>query len=349
MMARGTPPGDPPGGGKVLLDVTGARTPIASATPDNIAAAAKILRKGGLIAFPTETVYGLGANAADDDAVGRVFAAKDRPPTNPLIVHVNDANAAGAFAVFTEPAEKLARAFWPGALTLVLARREKSLSPLVSAGLDTVAVRVPNHTVAQALLAASGLAVAAPSANRSGRISPTAAGHVVFSLPGPGDGGPAMILDGGPCLIGVESTVIDLSSGPPALLRPGGIAAEDIEAVIGALETGEAAEPDGTEPDGPKKSPGQMERHYAPDLPLRLNAEAPKPGEAFLAFGPDAPDDTMNLSPAGDLAEAAANLFSMIRSLDGPPFEGIAVMAIPETGLGRAINDRLRRAVRPVA
>lgn len=317
------------------------RTPIVAATPDNIAAAAKILRDGGLVAFPTETVYGLGANAADGDAVSAVFAAKDRPPNNPLIVHVKDLRAARAIADFSEPAEKLARAFWPGALTIVLRRREQGLSPLVSAGLDTVAVRVPNHPAAQALLAASGLAVAAPSANRSGRISPTAAGHVVFSLPGPGDGGPAMILDGGPCLIGVESTVIDLSSGPPALLRPGGIAAEDIEAVAGALETADAAEPDGA-----KKSPGQMQRHYAPDLPLRLNAGAPKPGEAFLAFGPDAPDGSMNLSPAGDLAEAAANLFSMIRSLDGPPFEGIAVMAIPETGLGRAINDRLRRAVR---
>lgn len=321
--------------------MTDDRTPIVAATPDNIAAAAKILRQGGLVAFPTETVYGLGANAADDDAVSAVFAAKDRPPNNPLIVHVKDLEAARAVADFSEPAEKLARAFWPGALTIVLTRREQGLSPLVSAGLDTVAVRVPNHPAAQALLAASGLAVAAPSANRSGRISPTAAGHVVFSLPGPGDGGPAMILDGGPSLIGVESTVIDLSGDTPALLRPGGIAAEDIEEVTGPLETAEAPEPDGA-----KKSPGQMERHYAPDLPLRLNAEAAKPGEAFLAFGPDGPEDSMNLSPTGDLAEAAANLFSMIRSLDGPPFEGIAVMAIPETGLGRAINDRLRRAVR---
>ena len=327
--------------------MTEARTPIVPADASNIAAAAKILRDGGLVAFPTETVYGLGANANDADAVGRVFAAKDRPRTNPLIVHVKDTGAAREIVGFGETAEKLADAFWPGALTLVLPRLGDGLSPLVSAGLDTAAVRVPSHPAAQALLEAADLPVAAPSANRSGRVSPTAAGHVVFSLPGPGDGGPAMIVDGGPCLIGVESTVIDLSGDTPALLRPGGLEAEDIEAVIGPLETAEAAEPG--KQGGAQKSPGQMDRHYAPDLPLRLDAEAPKPGEAFLAFGPvapEAPEDSMNLSPTSDLAEAAANLFSMIRALDGPPFTGIAVMAVPDTGLGQAINDRLRRAVR---
>ncbi len=323
-----------------------ARTPIVPANADNIAGAAEILRKGGLVAFPTETVYGLGANANDDGAVGRVFEAKDRPSTNPLIVHVKDTAAAREIVGFGEAASRLADAFWPGALTLVLPRLDSGLSPLVSAGLDTAALRVPNHPAAQALLAAAGVPVAAPSANRSGRISPTAAGHVVFSLPGPDDGGPAMILDGGPCLIGIESTVIDLSTDPPALLRPGGIAAEDIEALTGPLEV-----PGGVpgKTGGAAKSPGMMDRHYAPDLPLRLDADGPLEGEAFLAFGPDAPGapgNTMNLSPTGDPEEAAANLFSMIRALDGPPFKAIAVMPVPDTGLGRAINDRLRRAAR---
>ena len=315
-----------------------ARTPILPPDAKNISAAGKILHDGRLIAFPTETVYGLGANATDETAIARIFAAKDRPKFNPLIVHVRDAAQARDIVVFNDLTNQLTEAFWPGALTLVQPRRNERISLLVSAGLETLAVRAPNHPVAQALLADTALPIAAPSANRAGRISPTAAGHVVFSLPGPEDGGPEMILDGGPCRVGLESTVVDLSSGAPTLLRPGGIAAEDIEAVIGPLS---APTDNGNES---PKSPGMLERHYAPDLPLRLDATEARPGETLLAFGPDATPEDMNLSPTGDLEEAAANLFSMIRTMDGPPFSGIAVMAVPDHGLGRAINDRLRRA-----
>ena len=339
MMAGGAPPGDPPGS-KSHPDVTEARTPIVPANSETFAAAARLIRDGKLVAFPTETVYGLGADATSDDAVARVFAAKERPRSNPLIVHVKDTDAARAAVRFGEAAEKLAEAFWPGALTLVLGRRDEAISTLVSAGLETLAIRVPSHPAAQALLAGAGVPVAAPSANRAGRLSPTAAGHVVFSLPGPENGGPAMIVDGGPCTVGIESTVVDLSGPAPTLLRPGGIAAEDIEALIGPLAAPAA------DAKAAPKSPGMLDRHYAPDLPLRLDAESANPGEAFLAFGPEAPPEAMNLSRAGDLEEAAANLFAMIRALDGPPFEGIAVMTVPETGLGRAINDRLRRAAR---
>ncbi len=322
--------------------MTEARTPIVDADAEAIAAAAKVLKAGGLVAFATETVYGLGADATNGEAVARVFAAKGRPRFNPLIVHVADADAARQAAVFNDAADTLADAFWPGALTLVLARRDEAISLLVSAGLDTLAVRVPSHPAAHRLLAQAAVPVAAPSANRAGYISPTAAGHVVFSLPGPDDGGPEMILDGGPCQIGVESTVIDLSGPSPVLLRPGGVAEEDIEALIGPL-----ARPAKTNDGEAQKSPGMLSRHYAPNLPLRLNAEEANPGEGLLAFGPGAPEDVMNLSPSGDLGEAAANLFSMIRALDGPPFEAIAVMTVPDHGLGRAINDRLRRATQP--
>ena len=201
------------------------RTPIVAPDADNISAAARRLREGGLVAFPTETVYGLGADATNDEAVAAVFQAKDRPRFNPLIVHVGDLGKARAAVSFNPAAETLAEAFWPGALTMVLPRLDGRIALLVSAGLDTVAVRVPNHPVAQALLAEAGVPVAAPSANKAGCISPTAAGHVVFSLPGPVKGGPDMILDGGPCHVGVESTVIDLSGSSPVLLRPGGVAA----------------------------------------------------------------------------------------------------------------------------
>ena len=333
--------------------MTEARTPIIAADAGNIAAAAKVLQDGGLVAFATETVYGLGADATNGEAVARVFAAKGRPSFNPLIVHVADAAAARHIAAFNDAADKLADAFWPGALTLVLPRRDEAISLLVSAGLETLAVRVPSHPAAHQLLSQADIPVAAPSANRAGRISPTAAGHVVFSLPGPEDGGPEMIVDGGPCQIGVESTVIDLS-GPgatAALLRPGGVAQEDIEALIGPLARPTAAD-ESLAQGGAQKSPGMLERHYAPGLPLRMNAAPGDAGaeEALLAFGPDAPapgeENAMNLSPTGDLEEAAANLFSMIRALDGPPFEKIAVMTVPDHGLGRAINDRLRRATR---
>ncbi|MFQ5766032.1 MAG: L-threonylcarbamoyladenylate synthase, partial [Rhodospirillales bacterium] len=294
--------------------MTGERTPIVAATPETIAAAARAIQDGQLVAFPTETVYGLGADATNEDAVARLFAAKDRPAFNPLIVHVADAEAAAAVARVDGRARTLAGAVWPGALTVVLPRLDGQVSTLVSAGLETLAVRVPNHPVALGLLADAGVPVAAPSANASGRVSPTAAGHVAVAFPGPDRGGPAMVLDGGPCRVGIESTVVDLSGERPAVLRPGGVTVEAIEARIGPLApvAGDTSQAEA------RKSPGMLARHYAPSLPLRLDAREPRPGEAFLAFGPDAPADVMNLSPSGDLEEAAANLFSMIRTLDGP-------------------------------
>ena len=306
---------------------------ILPATPDAITEAAALIRQGRLVAFPTETVYGLGADATDDNAVAAVFAAKDRPRFNPLIVHFAKTAAAAEAGDFDRRATDLARAFWPGALTLVLPRRAGCVvSLLVSAGLDTLAVRVPSHPVARSLLRAAGCPVAAPSANRAGLLSPTTAAHVAESL----GGACAAIVDGGPCPVGVESTVVDLSGGSAAVLRPGGVPVEDIEAVVGPL----AAAAAGKRP----KSPGMLERHYAPSLPLRLNAAEARPGEALLAFGPGVPGAALNLSPGGDVEEAAANLFAMIRALDRPRFQAIAVMPIPEQGLGRAINDRLRRA-----
>ncbi|MCW8953130.1 MAG: L-threonylcarbamoyladenylate synthase [Rhodospirillales bacterium] len=310
-----------------------------SLSPDTagIAEAAALLRDGKLVAFPTETVYGLGGNAGNDAAVAAIFAAKDRPHFNPLIVHVHDIEAAERIAIFDARARRLADAFWPGALTLVLPRRaDAALSLLVSAGLDTVAVRIPRHPVAEALLRQSGCPVAAPSANPSGTISPTTAQHVIDGLNGRIDA----VLDGGPCAVGIESTVVDLSEETSVLLRPGGIAEEDITAVIGPLEAATGA------PDAPK-SPGMMERHYAPATPLRLNAREASSGEVLLGFGPEAAEGSANLSSEGNLVEAAANLFAMLRALDDGKARGIAVMPIPETGLGRAINDRLRRAATP--
>ena len=319
------------------MDVTHPQADILPATPDAIAGAAALIRQGRLVAFPTETVYGLGADATNDNAVAAVFAAKDRPRFNPLIVHFAETAAAAEAGDFDGRATDLARAFWPGALTLVLPRRAGcTVSLLVSAGLDTLAVRVPSHPVARSLLRAAGCPVAAPSANRAGRLSPTTAAHVAESL----GGACAAIVDGGPCPVGVESTVVDLSGGTAAVLRPGGVPVEDIEAVVGPLA---AAAEAGKRP----KSPGMLERHYAPGLPLRLNAVEARPGEALLAFGPGAPKAALNLSPGGDVAEAAANLFAMMRALDRPRFRAIAVMPIPERGLGRAINDRLRRAAAP--
>jgi L-threonylcarbamoyladenylate synthase len=298
-----------------------------------IAEAAAMLRSGRLVAFPTETVYGLGANASDDKAVAAVFAAKGRPQFNPLIVHLPGVVAAMMLVRFDDRAQTLARKFWPGPLTLVLRRKDDCpISLLAGAGLDTLAVRVPAHPIAQQLLAAAGIPLAAPSANRSGAVSPTTADHVAGSLGAAVD----LILDGGACRVGIESTVIDLSSDRPTLLRPGGIAAEEIEAVIGPL--GAAGK------GGAPRSPGMMERHYATERPLRMNATDGRPGEALLAFGPGAPQNALNLSAAGDLVEAAANLFAHLHALDRPGVTGIAVMPIPETGLGRAINDRLRRA-----
>lgn len=305
-----------------------------------IEAAARLIREGELVAFPTETVYGLGADATNERAVARVFEAKDRPSFNPLISHVLDADEAKRLVRWNETAEKLAARFWPGPLTLVLPRSENSpIALLTTAGLDTVAVRAPGHPLAQALIRAAGRPIAAPSANRSGTVSPTRPEHVAESL----GGRVKMIIDGGPCLVGLESTVLDLTTSPPTLLRPGGATREAIEAVIGPVAVSDAL-PSGT---APRKSPGQLASHYAPARPVRLNATTVTAQEGLLAFGPNVPPGamlTVNLSPTGDLGEAAANLFAMLRALDRPGIDRIAVAPIPETGLGLAINDRLRRA-----
>ena len=296
--------------------------------------AARSIRAGRLVAFPTETVYGLGADATDDRAVAAVFEAKGRPRFNPLIVHVADRETAEALAVFDDRARRLAGRFWPGPLTLVLPRAPDSpVSWLASAGLDTLALRWPAHPLAEALIRAAGRPLVGPSANRSGRLSPTTAAHADAELGGLA----ATVLDGGPCRLGLESTVVALGVGPPVLLRPGALDAEAIEAEVGAL-----AEPALSGDDEPRPAPGMLLRHYAPDSPLRMEAAAARPGEAMLGFG--AVDGDLNLSPAADLGEAAANLFAMLRRLDGGA--GIAVAPIPERGLGRAINDRLRRAAR---
>jgi L-threonylcarbamoyladenylate synthase len=301
---------------------------IAAADGEGIARAARILREGGLVAFPTETVYGLGADATNGRAVAGIFAAKGRPRFNPLIVHVRDVGEAERHAAFSDTARRLATRFWPGALTLVLPRATASLSELVSAGLSTVALRVPSHPVARRLLQEAGLPIAAPSANPSGRVSATLASHVEEALQEKVD----IILDGGPTALGLESTVIGFDKDRPVLLRPGAIAREDIEAVVGPLQKAGAA----------IQSPGQLESHYAPAARLRLNILTPERDEALLGFGPS-PTATLNLSTSGDLKEAAANLFAMLRKLDKNA-DRIAVMPIPETGLGEAINDRLRRA-----
>jgi L-threonylcarbamoyladenylate synthase len=306
--------------------------------------AAAVLRRGGLVAFPTETVYGLGADATQPEAVARIFEAKGRPRFNPLIAHLPDLAAAARHAVFDSRAHALAEAFWPGPLTLVLPRAVGcEVARLASAGLDSLALRVPAHPVAHALLRAVGRPVVAPSANASGRISPTTAAHVAESLNGAVD----MILDGGACAVGVESTILDLTRDPAVLLRPGGIARADIEAVIGALGTGG---PTTATAESRPTAPGQLSSHYAPARPVRLNATEVAANEALLAFGPDAPQGaarTVNLSPRGDLREAAARLFAALHDLDRAGIGGIAAMPIPETGLGAAINDRLRRAAAP--
>ncbi len=307
-----------------------------------IARAATLLRDGGLVAFPTETVYGLGADATDDRAVARIFEAKGRPTFNPLIAHVLGATDAHRLVEWPAIADRLAARFWPGPLTLVLPRRRDcALSLLASAGLDTAAIRVPAHPVAQALIRAAGRPIAAPSANRSGAISPTTAAHVVDSLGDRVD----LVIDGGRCVVGVESTVLDLTTSPPTLLRHGGVTREAIEAAIGAIAAGPAI---GTP--GALHSPGQLESHYAPDRPVRLDATSVGADEGLLAFGPDVPSGaalTLNLSPSADIAEAAANLFAMLRALDRPGIGRIAVAPIPATGLGLAIDDRLRRAAAP--
>ncbi|HSZ88404.1 MAG TPA: L-threonylcarbamoyladenylate synthase [Acetobacteraceae bacterium] len=309
-----------------------------------IARAAALLRKGLLVAFGTETVYGLGADATNDRAVAAIFAAKERPRFNPLICHYADDDAALADVIANDKAWRLATAFWPGPLTLVLARRpDCAISLFASGGLDTLAVRVPEHCVARALLLEAGVPVAAPSANRSGRVSPTTAQHVLQEL----SGRIAAVLESGLCAVGVESTVLDVSSPTPVLLRPGGVTVEAIEDVIGKVET---AVPPSSEP---LRSPGMLAVHYAPRTHVRCSAVSVAPNEALLAFGAPLPGAgiTFNLSERSDLAEAASRLFTGLRKLDEAAavlrLERIAVMPVPDQGLGRAINDRLRRAASP--
>ncbi|WP_454713810.1 L-threonylcarbamoyladenylate synthase [Caulobacter segnis] len=300
---------------------------------DEIAAAAGALRAGGLVLLPTETVYGLGADASNPAAVAAIFEAKGRPRFNPLIAHVADLETAARIADLDDRAYALAREFWPGPLTIVAPIKDTSaVCDLARAGLDTVAIRVPGHPVSHAVLEAFGGAVVAPSANRSGRPSPTTYADAVAET---GDKA-AAALDGGPCAVGLESTVVSVLDGYPRLLRPGAVTRVQLQQIVGPL-----AEAD----DDAKRSPGRLALHYAPDAPVRINAKAPEAGEAYLAFGdwPESPR-VFNLSPAGDLAEAAANLFAYLRAADRLRPSAIAVAPIPEDGLGEAINDRLRRA-----
>jgi L-threonylcarbamoyladenylate synthase len=323
-------------------------TTIKTASPDSIDEAARILKDGGLVAFPTETVYGLGANALDGRAVAGIFAAKNRPSINPVIIHVAKREDAANFVQVDARAKGLMQVFWPGPLTLILPKnKEGGVSDLVSAGLETIAIRMPNHPVALALIEKAGVPLAAPSANSSGEPSATTPRHVQESL---GERAP-FILAGGACAVGLESTVLDLTGSAPVIVRPGAVTAEDLEPYLGEVpyDLGSHDKP---------RSPGQMLKHYAPSIPVRLNAVDVNEGESLLAFGntkfmgvktggfanqlPDA--KFRNLSENGDLHEAAANLFSMLRDLDNPENTGIAVMNIPDQGLGIAINDRLRRA-----
>ena len=305
--------------------------------------AAGIIRKGGLVAAPTETVYGLAADATSDEAVARIFEAKGRPRFNPLIVHVADKDMAARYVRIPPQAERLMDAFWPGPLTLVLPRRaDAALSLLTSAGLNTVAVRAPAHPLAQALIRRADRPLAAPSANRSGSVSPTRAEHVRQSLEDKVD----LVLDGGPCAVGIESTIVNVDGDDIFLLRPGGLARETLEAFLGRPL------PDAPHTDKPQ-APGMLASHYAPNAPLRLNAPHAEENEAFLAFGPGGAEGpfTLNLSPSGNLREAAANLFAYLRRLDALCSEhglsGVAAAPVPAEGLGEAINDRLRRAAAP--
>ena len=300
----------------------------------DISKAADLLLSGALVAFPTETVYGLGALATDDKAVARIYAAKERPTFNPLISHVPDVEAAFALGEFSGDALKLAARFWPGPLTLVVPRWSTcNVSLLASAGLPSLAIRVPQHAVALELLRAVGKPVVAPSANPSGRISPTTAQHVRDGL---GDT-VSLVLDGGACAVGVESTVVSFLEGEATLLRPGGLARDVIESALGFGLLNATS--------GVMHSPGQMESHYAPHAAMRLNAEVAINGEAYLGFGKF--DGMRNLSPSGDVVEAAANLFRMLHELDAMKPTRIAVAPIPMNGLGEAINDRLKRAAAP--
>lgn len=312
-------------------------TEILSPSERGIARAAALLRQGKLVAMPTETVYGLAGDARNPQAVADIFAAKGRPAHNPLIVHVTGPNMAREIAQIDDRAETLMRAFWPGALTLVLPLRAgHGLAPAVTAGLDSVALRMPAHPVAQRLLAEIRGPVAAPSANPSGRISPTTAAHVMAGLAGRIDA----VLDGGACGVGLESTILDCTGPAPLLLRPGGVPSEALAKVLGAPPLSPAQAGDAP------KAPGMLASHYAPRAALRLNVRAPDPGEVWIGFGPDCPGAALSLSPQGDLTEAAAALFRVLHAADatGRP---IAVAPVPARGLGHAINDRLARAAHP--
>ncbi|MFT3974306.1 MAG: L-threonylcarbamoyladenylate synthase [Amaricoccus sp.] len=341
-------------------DAAALNTVVLSPTPRGLRAAAGLLRSGALVAFPTETVYGLGADARSDRAVAAIYAAKGRPSFNPLIVHVAGTDDADAVARLDGAARALAEAFWPGPLTLVLPRRPGSgLADRVTAGLATVAVRVPAHPLARDLLDAFGGPLAAPSANPSGRVSATTAAHVLDGL----RGRLAAVIDGGACPVGVESTIVGFDgSGPdgiesggfesggfesgggaPVLLRPGGLAAEAIETVLGRPLRARAG--------SAVTAPGQLASHYAPAVPVRLDASGPAAAELWLGFGPGPEAPGLNLSPGADLAEAATNLFAHLRALDARAAvegaSGIAVAPIPRDGLGAALNDRLTRAAAP--
>lgn len=314
-------------------------TPVTAAPEVNLDRAASILRQGGIVAMPTETVYGLAADAANDDAVLKLYETKGRPRFNPLIAHCADLEMAQDIAEFPPLALKLAEAFWPGPLTLVLpCKADAALSDLVTAGLKTVGLRVPDHPVAQALIGKVGRPLAAPSANPSGRLSPTTAEAVIA-----GFDGKVPVLDGGPCRSGVESTIIAVDGATLVQLRPGAVAREEIAKITGIS-------PRDADPEGGIRSPGMLASHYAPAATMRLNAKTVGPGEALLAFGSDVPaheGPKLNLSETGDLAEAARNLFAHLRALDASGAASIAVVRVPETGLGEAINDRLRRAAAP--
>jgi len=321
-------------------------TRVTQADDGGIRMAAHVLASGGLVAFPTETVYGLGADACDGTAVARLYAAKGRPSFNPLIAHVADLAAAERLAVFNDQARQLAKAFWPGPLTLVLPKApDCRVADLATAGLDTIALRVPDHPVAQALLTAFGGPVVAPSANRSGHVSPTTAGHVMADLRGKID----LVVNGGATPVGIESTIVACLNGRAILLRPGGLAREAIERVAGPLAHHER---EAVAVEAPQ-APGMLASHYAPRARIRLEAEDVRPGEALLALGAALPPGAeaavavRNLSEGGDLVEAAANLFAHLRALDDAGAATIAVMPVPHTGLGEAINDRLARAAAP--
>lgn len=322
----------------------GLKTSVLPANEAAVAAAARFLHEGGLVAFPTETVYGLGADATNAAAIARLYQAKGRPAFNPLIAHVGDLAAAREIGRFDAAALRLAEAFWPGPLTLVLPKSDScAVADLATAGLDTVAIRIPAHQVARDILRVFGRPVVAPSANLSGHVSPTTAAHVQGDLEGRID----LIVDGGAVAVGVESTIVGIFD-EPMLLRPGGLPRADIERVLGrSLKQPPAdAESDSAQP----LAPGMLASHYAPRTRVRLGAIRIEPGEALLAFGSDAVSGidaaawVMNLSARGDLEEAAANLFGYLRTLDTKGAHNIAVMPIPNDGLGEAINDRLRRA-----